>query len=163
MFVKTIASFNDIQLKISRPLVICDIDETILHFNPTIDQTKSNQCNQPIKIIYEPTHTDLDGFIELTKRINELKGKLIFLTARKKEDESYTRNNFKSIGLNYDDYKVYYTNNKISKGEYIYNYIQTSDYDNIIFIDDRADYINSVLDYMPYVDCYLFYISNAYS
>lgn len=143
MLLTCIKSFTEVKLTTCRPLVICDIDDTILHF-------KSNK----------PTHTDYEGFLQLSKRISELNGKLIFLTARNKEDHAYTRDNFTSIGLNYDDYEVHYTNNKISKGEYIYKYIQTHNHDSIIFIDDRIDYINSVLDYTPYVDCYMFYINN---
>ena len=32
-------------------------------------------------------------------------------------------------------------------------------YNDIIFIDDRDDCINSVLDYIPYIDCYKFIIT----
>jgi hypothetical protein len=154
MFIKTVNSFNEIQITKTRPLVICDIDDTLLYFKLNINRI-INQSNTNSEK-YIPHHTDFVGFNELTKRITQLKGKLIFLTARNKEHENYTKENFTSIGLNYNNYEVHYTNNTISKGEYIYNYIQTHEHDDIIFIDDRIDYINTVLDYTPYVDCYLF-------
>jgi len=181
MFIQNINTFNQIILEKEKPLVICDIDETILYYEKNkqyfyklaenICKTQDIQDKQVINnlayILFDdykeenkPLHTDYDGFIDLLKRINLLDGKLIFLTSRNKFYEFYAKKNFNDVGLNYDDFIVHYTDAKISKGEYIHKFIQTDKYSDIIFIDDRDDCINSVLDYMPYINCYKFIISS---
>lgn len=178
MFIKNINTFNEIILSKSKPLVICDIDDTILYYKKNkqyfYELAKNNSQNQNKQVIidlaYElfddykdynkPLHTDYNGFIDLLKRIDNLDGKLIFLTSRNNFYEFFAKENFNDIGLNYDEFEVHYTNAQISKGEYIYNFIRTDKYNNIIFIDDRDDCINSVLDYVPYIDCYKFIIKS---
>lgn len=67
--------------------------------------------------------TDTDGFHNLLNRIKKFNSDIMFLTTRPKNNNNnnkFTRKNFTNIGLDYDKYSIYYTdNNSISKGEYI--------------------------------------------
>jgi len=116
------------------------------------------------KIIFQPKITDPDGFSNLKKKIKLLsESKMIFLTARTsdlKNDNRYTRKHFETIELDYNDWDVHYTNNLISKGEYIKKNIKLEEYDEIIFIDDYESYIKHVKDIFPHINCYKFEIAN---
>ena len=185
MFI-TINSFNQIKLGNKKSLVICDIDETLLYWNKkskdfyhmVIDDYNmiNNDCNltddkiekealyflNMYKCIFSPTMTDSDGFNNLLNNINSVSGsKIIFLTARTNDPVSnnkYTRKHFKENGLEYDNFEIHYTNNLISKGEYINANIDLKDYDEIIFIDDYETYIKSVKDIFPNIICYKFQV-----
>jgi hypothetical protein len=173
--INTISSFNEIVLKPNlKPLIICDIDDTIICPDKGVEYffnlIKKDFPYEPIPWIQKEAielsnlsrclnklhHTDYDGFISLVNRVNNLNGKLVFLTARHEKYIAETKKDFEQIGLNYDDFKVYYTNNEISKGEYIYNKIHLSPYESLIFIDDRDICISSVADWVPYFNCYKF-------
>jgi len=171
-----ISSFNEILLKPNlKPLIICDIDDTIMFFDKEFDdffnmiredfphepirwiQKEAIDLHNMYKHINKPKHTDFDGFKQLVENVNKLGGKIIFLTARHEKYIKDTKLDFQQIGLNYDDFRVYYTNNEMSKGEFIFNKVDfLTPYETVIFIDDRDTSINSVLEWLPYIDCYKF-------
>jgi hypothetical protein len=168
---KTISSFNQVEVSNDlKTLILCDIDDTILHF-PDCDtfcenlikefRTKHEEYEDELKKmknyykkIMRPTHTDYDGFDSMIKKLN---GKLMFLTSRNLEGNIWTKNQLKQIGLLPDDFEIHYTGEKISKGEYIERYIDLSGWENVIFIDDYDSYIKSVKDIYPQIICYKFY------
>lgn len=172
---KTISSFGEIILRPNiKPLIICDIDDTIMFFEKDFDvffnmiredfphepipwiQKEAIELHNMYKYINKPKHTDFDGFKQLVDNVNKLGGKIVFLTARHEKYTKDTKLDFEQIGLNYDDFKVYYTNNEMSKGDFIFDKIDLTPYENIIFIDDRDTSIYSVSNCMPYIDCYKF-------
>jgi hypothetical protein len=96
--------------------------------------------------------------MNMVKKIKECNGKLLFLTARNKSNHNKTKQNLTQIGITYNDNDIHYTNNTISKGEYIKNNINVNDWDEIIFIDDYSTYIKSVSDLFPQIICYNFVV-----
>lgn len=174
MFIKSITSFDEIELKSHRPLIICDIDNTILHHDVKIEKFIDilkndgfcgdellSMANEMMSVhcrIYPPVHTDKHGYNNFLKKIKELNGEIIFLTARDRISEDFTSKHFRDIGLNYSDYKVYYTANKVSKGQYIKDNINIMNWNEVIFIDDYDFQIKSVVELIPWIYCYKFEI-----
>ena len=160
---KTIKTFNDIEITNKKTLIICDIDNTILYHDVEIGKfinilkkdgfygneliSLAHEMMNMHCIIFPPSHTDSEGFRGLKSKLN---GKIIFLTARSKISENFTKKQFQQVGLKYEDYDIHYTDNKISKGEFIKLNIDTSIWEEIIFIDD---YI------IPESKCYKFEIT----
>lgn len=177
-----INTFNDIKLTNPNTLVICDIDDTLVYWDkkkedyyemvqndfPEFSQEEIDKEALDFlniyKTIFPPKITDPNGFSNLKEKIKLLpSSKMIFLTARTsdlKNDNKFTRKNFETIGLDYNDWEVHYTNNRISKGEYIKKNINLEGYDEIIFIDDYESYIKHVKDIFPHINCYKFEILN---
>jgi hypothetical protein len=172
---KIISSFNQIELiNDLQYLILCDIDNTILHFpdcdifckkiikDSYIIEEDYEKELETLKILYKyikpPTHTDYNGFTNMIQKINKKHGKLIFLTARKSESDNFTKKHLNSIGIFPDYFEIHYTNSKISKGEYIKKYIDLSIWKNIIFIDDYDTNIKAVSDIYPQIVCYKFVI-----
>jgi hypothetical protein len=192
-----INTFTSVSLSKLKPLVLCDIDDTVIGYDKNmdffydnlklrIDRDKlansgpsriftsllnnnhfSNMTDFEIKVyasnMYDdyrqsrkPTHCDYNGFTELVKKAKYLGGELQFLTARSKESADFTRKQFTEIGLNYDDYRVNYTGNAISKGEYITRYFNLNHFGEVVFIDDLDSYIQSVVHLCPSIQCYKF-------
>lgn len=177
---KTISKFSQVELSGQKTLVICDIDKTLLYwepkdpadFYPMLKEDFPELTQEEIhkealewvetyyRIKGKPIPTDLDGFVGMVNKIKHLTdSKLIFLTARNESTSKYTEKNFKDIGLNYTDYQVHYTNNTISKGEFIKSKIDLTGYDQVIFIDDYESYIQTVNDLVPHIVCYKFEIA----
>jgi hypothetical protein len=173
---KLISSFNDIKITKNNTLVLCDIDDTILHYPECINRyleimkdfkdhlTKEELiqefyyfCNM-YKKINKPTHTDYEGFMNMIHKINECNGKLLFLTARNKSFHDGTKKHLSDIGVSCDDNDIHYTNNTISKGEYIKNNINVNEWNEIIFIDDYLSFIKSVNNLFPQIICYNFIV-----
>jgi len=98
--------------------------------------------------------------MNLTKSINLFQEQIKFLTARNELSYTKTKSDFTSCGLDYNAQLVHYTNNLISKGEYIKLNIKLDEYEKIIFIDDYPSYIQSVIDLNPQIECYLFVQKN---
>ena len=94
--------------------------------------------------------------MDLVNRVKQIDGELQFLTARGRQATMHTRNQFKEIGLNYDDYRVHYTGGEITKGLYISRYVNLNMYGEVIFIDDLESYIDSVVALCPSVRCHKF-------
>lgn len=156
-----------------RPLVICDIDDTFLR--PSEDPSYYNDlCKTaiipPWEMDYEVKcmmrtamnmgfikQTDFEGFNTMLENINRLNGKLIFLTARGSLYHEKTVRDLSICGLkNPEKYEIYYTNNQITKGEFIKKYNLLNGYEHISFIDDLSDAIKSVINIYPNINCYLF-------
>jgi hypothetical protein len=174
MIKKTISSFNDIVLTKQKPLVLCDIDETILRykytyenfyqqmklFSPTLSETEIKQNTEDdyylYRILNNPSHTDSDGFTKMLERIEQLNGELMFVTARSLGSEKITKNHFKCIDIDYNKYKIHYSY-VVNKGEYIKKYINNMDeYGEIIFIDDQEQILKNVRYFNPQITCYKF-------
>ena len=150
-----ISGFNQVVIKGTKTLILCDIDETVLRWDksvdsvyrelsmshPHLDHSKLETIAENYYSIYRnqtpAIPTDLSGFKALLARIYE--GKLMFLTAR--TPSYHTRDDLNNIGLQNYMFDIHFTANKIPKGDYIKKYIDLSRYDDIIFIDDNPDYI----------------------
>jgi hypothetical protein len=165
-----ISGFNQVAIKGSQTLILCDIDETLLRWeksvqdiynsyktlHPHLGQSKLETLSEHFYSVYRTQTpaipTDISGFKALLARLGA--GKLMFLTAR--SPSYHTRDDLNNIGLQNYMFDIHFTANKITKGDYIKKYIDLSRYDDIIFIDDNPDYINSVLIHNPTIRCYLF-------
>ena len=183
MDIQCINTFRDIEINPDfKTLVICDIDNTVIkckiNFNYFFHEVKlcfpdythemliKEACDmqQVYNQIFGFEHTDLEGFNKLLEKINTSKSnsQLVFLTARKKQTENFTITNFKSVGLNYDNFITYYTDNVKIKGQYILDHIDLTAFEHVIFIDDSLIQIKSVLDVFKnktnYLTCYKFEI-----
>ncbi len=173
---KTISSFNQVELTPGvKPLILCDIDGTLLHFpdrdnfcenfikeicpdgtnDPNYEKELDNLKNMYISI-KPPSHTDYNGFISMLKKIREMEGKLMFLTARGSSADAWTKKQLKIIGVNPEDFDIHYTGNKITKGEYIKRYINLTGWENVVFIDDYESFIKTVTELHPQIVCYKF-------
>ena len=187
MFIE-INTFDSIIIENKKTLVICDIDNTILYQKSakTIEEIykilkgdleeedleeeiKEEDLEEEIKeeaiyyyrmlkSISKPICTDFIGFTNLEKIIKKLDGEIIFLTARNSSSETYTKKQFNDIGIDYNNYHVHYTNDKITKGNYIKNNIDLTEFENIVFIDDYDTNISSVNEYNNNILCYKFVI-----
>jgi len=175
MSVKSISSFSQIHfINELQYLIICDIDETILHF-PDCDRfckewIKSNKILyenydtvlKELKLYYKrlkaPSPTDYDGFINMMRIINKTNSKFLFLTARSYSSDALTKTHLKNIGLITDEMEIHYTGEKISKGEYIKKNIDLSVWTYVIFIDNDEINIKTVTSLCPQIDCYQFFI-----
>jgi hypothetical protein len=187
-----ISSFREVEIRRKKPLVLCDIDDTVIGYDKTYDffykqlltnaQTKNNapakmssifnitnnqnndyelkheaeQMYNYYRMLNNPKHCDYAGFIDLVERVKQIDGEVQFLTARSRESAFHTRNQFKEIGLNYDDYRVHYTGGAITKGMYISRYFNLNMYGEVLFIDDLDSFIHSVVSACPSVRCYKF-------
>lgn len=167
-------TFKDVYLREGKkPLVICDIDNTFIrpkhNYNYYYNLLKPDFPNKDdlddeineilnasinIGIIKD---TDIEGFYYLLERVLSLGGKLIFLTARSSVFHERTVRHLGSAGLiNPEHYEIHYTNNKITKGEYIRQNNLLEGFDQHIFIDDYPSYLISASEIYPEMDCYLF-------
>jgi hypothetical protein len=197
-----ITTFKSVSITKQKPLVLCDIDDTVIGYDKDIDhfydnlkmyiEKKKSSKSGPSHIFsnilnnnnnnnnalfsmtdeemrttaynmfddyrrsHKPKHCDYSGFVDLLKRVHELGGELQFLTARHKHSTPYTRLQFDLIGLKYDDYRVHYTGNMISKGDYITRYFNLNHFGEVVFIDDLDSYIKSVVILCPSIQCYKF-------
>lgn len=168
--VPIISKFDSIVFKNDRPLVICDIDETILYL-----QEYGPYHNSKYPLFYNKHQsllsgsnismdhlsrnilpTDIDGFRRLEDRIQTLGGKLVFLTARTSSGYRYVVEDFAKIGLDASKYEIHFTGNLVQKGIYIRKRINLSGYNDIYFIDDMKENVISVITCIPKVYVYLF-------
>jgi hypothetical protein len=162
--INIINSFDQIKLK-RNSLVLSDIDETILRFDP-IDgnwwrrqfdfhyqinkdynaaDTYASEKWIEIVTIHKPSHTDSIGFFRLIERIKRSDSCLEFVTARNTKLIPYTQKHFEDLNLNYMDWVVHHLSGK-SKGQYIQSNFKLNEYDHVIFIDDLDNNLQSVLD-----------------
>jgi len=174
---KIINSFKQINFEQNKPLVICDIDYTILKCSIKLERfyklvkeeyesikLEENDINRLViewrDTAYDYgyiTQTDSEGFNELINIIESLGGKIIFLTARGINYHKETIEQLNYVGINKpEEYEIHYTNSKISKGLYIKQSNLINGYKDIYFIDDKSYNISSVLDLYPQIKCYLF-------
>lgn len=169
-----INTFKNINLNINvRPLVICDIDLTIIKPEFSFEYYRSmlqsefhneDELEEMAKSMFHTAlcvglikSTDEEGFIWLNKTVEELGGKIILLTARGCLSHEKTLKDLKRVGIeNPENYDIHYTNNEISKGEYIRKHNLLDGFKHISFIDDYPHVLSSVFDIYPHVNCYLF-------
>jgi len=174
----TISSFRQIELTDKPPFVLCDIDETVLYYKYSF-QTIYNAIEKDYKEdpdatpdfllsiarryysihtqYSSPKHTDLEGFDDFLERIYGIGGELCFLTARGSASDNYTKEQLTNIGIEYKKHCIHYCAGVVSsKGEYIEKYIDISDKQDVIFIDDYDHNIVSVLQKYPHIRCYKF-------
>ena len=176
----TISSFNEIILTKEKTLVLCDIDDTVLYW-----PNCKNECQKILgncyngynckenkeefemdyldlismyKSIHNPVHTDFNEFVSMLNKLQNQNSKLTFLTARHKDYSKGTNRHLTQIGLSCDDFEIHYAGTNMTKGEYIQNYINLTEWDDIIFIDDSENNINSVINLHPQIRCYKFVI-----
>jgi predicted secreted acid phosphatase len=171
---KIIYSFNEIITTKEKPLVLCDIDDTILRFNYNIKHfyneakllypkaSNNELVNRAEHNFYihrnlnKPFHTDLDGFNDLCKRVQEMNGDIMFITARSHGAEDATKKHFKTIGVEYNKFKVHYLSNTTDKGDYVKKNINLQDREEIIFIDDQDYNLDNIQKVLPQIKCFKF-------
>ena len=177
---RLIQTFKDVQFDEGvKPLVICDIDHTFIrssheldHFRKMIKEDKLLVKDHTINVDYDKEamelmkraytmgfvkQTDPEGFTQMLQTIERLGGKFIFLTARGIEYHQKTVNDLKRAGLeNPALFDIHYTNNEMTKGEYIKKTNLLGNYQHISFIDDYPSFIASVHHFFPQIHCYLF-------
>lgn len=176
-----IKSFNEVKLDENyKPLVICDIDHTFIrcshgldHFRkilnddvdslPNIDTTSLDLDKEAVDLMNAAYNigfvkqTDPDGFNNMLQKIEQLGGKLIFLTARGVGSHQKTVNDLKRAGFEHpENFDIHYTNSEMTKGEYLKKTNLTHGYEHISFIDDYPSFIASVNHFFPNIHCYLF-------
>jgi hypothetical protein len=130
------------------------------HFSSTLSETELRQNVEDdfyyYRVTSNPLHTDHDGFNNMIKKIEDLHGELMFVTARSIISDKTTRKHFKCINIDYNKYKIHYSY-VVNKGEYIKKHINTMDeYGEIIFIDDQDQALKSVKYFNPQITCYKF-------
>ncbi len=174
-----INSFDSIDITNKNTLVICDIDDTVIHFQKSVyyfyEKLKNmfmndfsnkelihitNLIYERHKIIYTPTHTDITGFYRMTRKLEDLCGNFIFLTARNIKSDETTKKDLLNILINPLKFPIHYTNNEISKGEYIHKYIDLDGVSDIIFIDDLDENLTSFNSFFPKSKYYKFIYDN---
>lgn len=169
-----INTFKSIHLpQDKKPIVICDIDLTFIrpirNYSDLYNQLKNTYSDpkELEQIVNDMLHmsinvglvkqTDSEGFQKMLERINQLKGKLLFLTARSSGAHDKTINDLKIAGLqNAEDFEIHYTGNEITKGHYIQRHNLLQGYDHHIFIDDYPHFLESALQIYPDMNGYLF-------
>jgi hypothetical protein len=175
--IKIINTFNDISITKENTLILCDIDDTVLTFKHLdkdfmyfYNMIKQDFPDEDIDFIVneardfyntyrsynKPIHTDYEGFTNMVTKLKNKNSNICFLTARNEEFKDYTKKDLNNIGINYDDFIIYFTGDKMSKGEYIKNNINLENINEIIFIDDYDNYLKSVIDLYPNIICYKF-------
>jgi hypothetical protein len=93
----------------------------------------------------------------MLEKINQVGGKLIFLTARSSFFHDKTIKDLVKAGLhNPEQFEIHYTCNEITKGFYILKNNLLHGYDHHIFIDDYPHFLNSALQIYPEMNGYLF-------
>lgn len=169
-----VSSFREINIDQTKPtLILCDIDETLLtwkkneiyFFNqqcriyPTFSLPENYRLAQNQFSNYRstvpPTPTDIEGFREMIQTLYfHPNSKCMFLTAR--SASHHTPDDFEKIGIDYKAFDVHYTANQITKGQYVKKYMDLSPYQDVIFIDDNMEYIQSVLIQELGIRCFQF-------
>ena len=153
--ISRISSFGNVTILKNKPLIICDIDNTILYHKKNI---KENNCcdlfqkmidcfPQPIQRDIFPI--DINEFRKLEERVKKANGKIVFLSARSEKRAQTIEYDFQKIGLDVKKYEIHYTTKKYSKGKYAFNNLRRFNYGELIFIDDTYDHHLSMFEYFP--------------
>ncbi len=178
LVLKKINSFNCIEIK-EGSLVLCDIDDTVLRYDLTLDDfvisTKKHleDINDYIddedtlaiasnefanyREINVPYHTDKEGFENLEKKIIETNSKLYFITSRSNQFKTLTESQLELIGINSNKYPIHFTfNHKMSKAEFIEKFIETHEFTQVYFIDDLPTIVKQVKYKFPHFECFIY-------
>ena len=159
-----ISKFSDIEIK-PNTLVLCDIDDTLLH-HPAINMAWVSLINMFFYLKHQqPTetenrtsmeeevrgymneifrtipmrHTDREGFFSLLQRSTDF----AFVTARSIEAKEFTYSNLRSLDIDVDQYPVHFCGD-VPKGKYINSKFDLHKYDYVVFIDDQPSNLESV-------------------
>jgi hypothetical protein len=169
-----IRSFDSIVIPSDKKtLVLCDIDKTLIRPIHTFSHYFTKLCtiynDSKIACDYanhlymsalnngDVTHTDKEGFMRMVDKVSSLGGSVVFLTARGKHAHEKTIQDLHKAGILYpESFTFHYTNNEITKGEYIRQYQLLDNYTHHIFIDDYPPYLESAITLFPHLHCYLF-------
>ena len=162
-FYQTIHSFHSVPI-LYNTLVLCDLDETLwkydeinvnwwrTHFQKMFnyvnefekaDELTINAWTDHVKKRV-PEYTDRDGFSKMLDRITNTNSDIIFITARTKEMEEFTKEHLGQMGDLLSIIPVHYVGQKQSKGDYILHNLDIFHYDHIVFIDDNLKNLISV-------------------
>jgi hypothetical protein len=172
----TVHRFNEVVPFIKKnTLVVCDLDYTLVHYgkpfleflNEARALVPSNQLEDYEPTAYDlyrrfqsqnpPIHTDPAGFIHLLMEVLTQGGKLIFVTCRSPEYEAFTRQEFKTLNLDYDFFEVHYIGSQ-SKGEFCRRYSNPGKDRDILLIDDYKKNHRSFHALIPGSKSFLFRI-----
>lgn len=159
-FLERVSSFEQVIPHITKhnAVVLCDIDDTALKENviPRHLTRFKHIKNYPV------CPTDYMGFIRMHFHLlsPSIQGKIEFLTARHESSDDITRMDLQQLRLHVpsETLVIHYTNNRVTKGEYIRRFLQHYLRDNrqIIFIDDNVNQILSVQKECPEIKCFLY-------
>lgn len=172
-----INKFTTVRLETNRrPVVICDIDNTIIcsvldynyYYQRLIHQYSANDpmmdraVNQMMNVdaslgLY--MQTDRGGFADLMQRIRQAGGQLILLTARSSVHHEKTVQELKRVGIpNPEQLDIHYTNNDIPKAHYMKTFLASriQGCEQLIFIDDQKMNLEPVQSIFPSCQCYMF-------
>lgn len=159
-FWRTIQKFSEIDIQ-PNTIVLCDIDDTLLH-HPAINpawtnfvhtffhitgnydrnvshQKASKYCDEIFDLI-PMEHTDRSGFFDMVEKSAEF----VFVTARPEVAKDFTYMNLKSIDVDPEKHKVYFSSG-VPKGDYIKRNFDLTNYDHVVFIDDQVGNLENVL------------------
>lgn len=172
---KDIQLFSEIDICMDKKtIVFCDIDDTLLHhpiinpawtslilsffktrsrnrtlfFNNSAYATKKYDDYMDQLLASKPMmHTDKDGFFAMADKV----AKLVFVTARPKCSEKFTRDNLESIGVDTRRFEVHFSDRE-NKGSYIKRNFDLSEYERVIFIDDQRYNLEAVFSALSDAD-----------
>ena len=164
--INIINNFKNIIIK-DNTLVLCDIDETLVRiknidkkwwiktknfFSGFMEKEKEIEfASFSYWLKYVSSHkaefTDKEGFLYLLNQIKETNNsKIIFITSRPKNCIPITKKHFYDLNLDYNLYEIHHLNFK-PKGEFVYNNIDISNFENILFFDDHESNLENVFKY----------------
>jgi hypothetical protein len=161
---KIVNSFDDLLIG-DNSIVLCDIDETILHYNginrnwwkERFDYHYENYKNYDMadmksledwkEHIYntQPSITDNDSFRRMITKVNDTGSELYFVTARDSSMATITEKHFDSLNIDFYKGQIHYVG-EMSKGIYIKSNFQLTNYNMTLFIDDRTMHLDEVLE-----------------
>jgi len=153
----TIDTFNKVIIS-KKNLVLCDIDDTLITTKTIYLKHKKINTNsfKPNIKLQVPCYIDKNGFNNLLQRLEVTKSKLYFLTSRHEKSSDFTNNQFKLLNINVDNFPILYCGEN-HKSNIVKKFINTDEYDNIIFIDNLMHNIyNMKKEFGDKVNCFLF-------
>jgi len=99
---------------------------------------------------------DKNGFKNLLQRLKNTESKLFFITARNEKSIKFTNQQFKLLNIDTNNYPIFYCG-ETDKSSIVSQFIDTSIYDNIIFIDDLTHNLRKMKkNFGEKVNCFLF-------
>jgi hypothetical protein len=175
-YIPKISSFQEVAIDTRKTLVICDIDDTVLTWEHSLEYymtiAERDLSGSHVAVInyyaknmmylhrksFLPQATDLLGFRSMLEKLSaNPTSDFLFLTARTGHASAIqqTTRELEGIGIS-SKHKIYFTGNDLPKGKYIVDHIDYRGYDKVIFIDDLEGNISSVSMYCPTIVCYQF-------
>jgi len=151
----TIDSFNKVPIT-KNNLILCDIDDTLITTKTIYLKPKSPESNKPNIKLDIPIYLDKNGFKNLLQRLKDTESKLFFITARNEKSIKFTNEQFKLLNIDTNNYPIFYCG-ETDKSIIVNQFIDTTTYDNIIFIDDLTYNLRKMKkNFGEKVNCFLF-------